>query len=363
MKKKFKMYVMSFLILLLFNSPKLSLVLAEEKKDENLAFEVETVFPKNQLDSSLSYYFLKVEPDTTYPVSIKVWNRGKKQEQFKVAFNRSYTNSNGLMEYNIHGKKKDSSLKVNIEDLTTPKDKTLTIEPGQSQLAEFQIKTPAESFEGILSGGFYVTKIIPKEIAPKTKNSNMILENRLAYAIPVLVQQQMNYANKPELALKSVKMGLYNKHDALLINIQNPNPDIINQLEMQGRVYKKGSNQTFKLRTTHNMQIAPNSNFTHYIDWEDDELVPGKYRLNLKAHTDKDKWEWNKDFTVSKKDVEQFKNERVNFKQQKTVNPWIVLVIGLLLGLILIMVIIIIKKYIDNQKKQARKKKKHKSKK
>ncbi|MDT2191624.1 DUF3324 domain-containing protein [Paenibacillus larvae] len=56
--------------------------------------------------------------------------------------------------------------------------------------------------------------------------------------------------------------------------------------------------------------MAPNSNFDFPINWENEPLKPGTYRLKMKAVAGYEKWEWDQTFTIGE-DAEVLNNMAV----------------------------------------------------
>lgn len=83
------------------------------------------------------------------------------------------------------------------------------------------------------------------------------------------------------------------------------------------------------------LSMAPNSNFNYSVDWENQELKPGKYKLHLVAKNKDDKWEWTKDFTISSDEAKKANDKALGLEKDYT---WLYITGGILLLLILITV-------------------------
>lgn len=87
-------------------------------------FNVNPVTPENQIDKSLGYFNLLMNPEAEQNLTFNLNNTTSKSITVDMSFSRSTTNDNGLAIYDSAGKTKDSSLQYNIEDyVEIPKKK------------------------------------------------------------------------------------------------------------------------------------------------------------------------------------------------------------------------------------------------
>jgi len=81
---------------------------------ENLNYTVSADLPKNQLNSKVSYFDLKVTPGQTQDLTIQIKNSDNAAHKYVVTPNRATTNDNGVIDYSQSKAKADASLKFDI---------------------------------------------------------------------------------------------------------------------------------------------------------------------------------------------------------------------------------------------------------
>lgn len=122
-----------------------SLAFAEETTDPAGAagFTYNIEYPDNQT-SDKGYYDLLMKPSQSQTVSIELINPSKQPVTVLVGLNGAKTNKNGVVEYGDNSIDTDPSLKFDFEELVKGPE-SVTIEPGTSKKAEFEIKMPKTS--------------------------------------------------------------------------------------------------------------------------------------------------------------------------------------------------------------------------
>lgn len=110
-------------------------------------------------------------------------------------------------------------------------------------------------------------------------------------------------------------------------------------------MYKKGSDSVLHETKKDGMSMAPNSNFDFAINWDNEELKPGRYHLNLIVKDKMDRtWEFEKDFEIKGKDSKFLNDKAVELKENNTKWYIIIGVCILLISILLVTLIIMMKK-------------------
>ncbi|TMN22733.1 WxL protein host-binding domain-containing protein [Lentibacillus cibarius] len=89
-----------------------------------------------------------------------------------------------------------------------------------------------------------------------------------------------------------------------------------------------------------NVNMAPNSNMDVVIDWENNPLEEGDYRLELQASNEKDEWKWEKVFTIGE-EAKDFNKEAVELETNNNRKAWYIAGISVLIIIILILLVYI----------------------
>ncbi len=136
-------------------------------------------------------------------------------------------------------------------------------------------------------------------------------------------------------------------------NLQNTEATIMKDLSVNAKVMKKGSSNVLHETKKEGLSMAPNSNFDFPISWDNQSLDAGTYRLQLIAQSGEDKWEFDKEFTISEKHSTDLNKEAVEL--EKTEPNWI-LIISVVVGITVLLILVIgFFIYRDQKKKAAEK--------
>ncbi len=117
------------------------------------------------------------------------------------------------------------------------------------------------------------------------------------------------------------------------MNLQNTKATLVGGLAVDAKIYKKGSEKVLHESKRTDLSMAPNSNFNYSVDWENQELKPGKYKVHLVAKNKEDKWEWTKEFTISSDQAKKANKVALGLEKDYT---WMYIVGGVLLFILLI---------------------------
>lgn len=309
--------------------------LAEEKNTTNkVSFDAQAVLPDNQ-QSEASYYDLKVQPGAEQELTLKLQNTSKKQIQVIVEGNNAITNKNGSIDYSKHGAKLIGG--PSFEELIS-EPQTVTLNPGEARDVSFQLKIPAEGFDGTILGGFYCYEDTKGQ---EKKDEGFSLKNKFAYTIGA----KLSCSDKeiqPGLALKKVTPGLDNGYLTVFAEMENTQPILMSKLAMHATVTKKGQKDILKVLDK-KISFAPRTSFRLPISWNNEPLKKGKYELTMHLKNDAGKkWLFRKEFEIKGTD-EKLNKQAVEVKDTKDYS-WLLYLIGIVfLGIILGLIVYIYK--------------------
>ena len=290
-----------FLLILLYFS-------ASSFADQNkVSFDAEAILPENQI-SEASYFDLKVQAGIQQKLTIQLTNTSNRQVNVKVEANNAVTNSNGAVDYSKHGEKLLGS--PTFEEIAS-KPQTITLKPQEIRQATFQLDIPKQGFDGTILGGFYGYEETKEK---EEKNDGFSLANKFAYTIGA----QLSCSDKkidPEFALSKVKSGLQNGYLTLFATLENKQPVLMSQMQMEAEITKKGKDGVLH-QLSKKISMAPRSKFELPISWENKPLKKGFYELtiHLKDALGK-KWTLVKAFEI-KGDDEKLNKEAVHVEKE-----------------------------------------------
>ncbi|EJP81806.1 DUF916 and DUF3324 domain-containing protein [Bacillus cereus] len=285
-------------------------------------FSVQTVLPENQVDSAKTYFDLRMNPSQTQVLEINLRNDTAKDVKINPEIYSATTNSNGVVEYGDNQKEKDSSLTYKMEDLVTT-EKEITIPAKGSYSLKIQVKMPDEPFDGMIAGGITLQEANDTE---KSKDRGLSIENRYAYVVAILFHENDN-AVSPQLKLNNVFADQVNARNVIKANIQNIMPIYMNQMAVDAKITKKGSEEVLYHVNKKGMQMAPHSNFDFPVSLNGDKLMAGDYTLELTASSKGETWEWQKDFKIDSQSAKKLNKKDVSIKKDYT---WIYVGLGFL---------------------------------
>ncbi|EDO1145911.1 DUF3324 domain-containing protein [Listeria innocua] len=301
---------------------------------EGNSFSVKAILPANQA-SSVTYFDLQMEPKQKQKLDVEITNQSKEQMTINCVANTAITNEMGYVDYSIPKTKPDETLKYPFVDITEVSDSEITLEPNETKIWSVNIQMPEESYDGIILGGLHFKEKTKEKTEKETKQEKEVqIKNEYAYVIGVKLTEKTTIV-KPELALNQIKAGSRNYRNVVEINLQNTKATLVGGLAVDAKIYKQGSEKVLHEAKRTDLSMAPNSNFNYSVNWENQELKPGKYKLHLVAKNKDDKWEWTKDFTISSDEAKKANDKALGLEKDYT---WLYITGGILLLLILITV-------------------------
>lgn len=309
---------------------------------DRVGFSVQAELPDNQRDDRLSYFDLRVNPDQEQELNITIFNHENEELTVNGDIFNATTSSNGNIVY--EESEVDSSLTDPVTELLVLEDDEWTIPAGESITVTATLNTPEEAFDGIKLGGMYFEKALESE----TEEEGVNIQNQYAYTIGVQLSENDSEV-LPELTLDSIVPDLINYRTAVIANIQNEMPVIAENLTVNAEVFEGDETTPIREVEQEGMRMAPNSTMPFVINWNNERLEAGDYRLEMTATDGEQEWEWQESFQISEED--EMKNEEavelVETDDTQNINIWFLAGIAVLIVIILSLVF-----YISKLKKE-----------
>lgn len=193
---------------------------------------------------------------------------------------------------------------------------------------------PDKDLEGFLLGGI----LIRKEFEEENSQGGVQISNEYAYVIGLQVTEDEQVVS-PHLNLKEIYPELVNYRTAIVAELQNDQPVIIGDVDIEAEVYKENKpDEVFKTASIESGQFAPNSTMEFVIDWENQYLEPGDYRLKMTATDSNQEWEWDEPFTITDEEG-QISEDAVELEENTWLTPQ--LFIGVVVVLLIIIVVLL----------------------
>jgi len=303
-------------------------------KGEEVSYSVQAIIPENQVDDTKTYFDLKVNKNEKQQLQTVIYNNEQEEITVRLSVNPATTNSNGLIVYDKTDEL-DPSLQIALPDILQFDTKTVTVPAGQSKTVSASLHTPKEQFNGVILGGLHFEKILEED----EKSEGVSIHNKYAYIIGVQLRQS-NKKVAPKLNLVSVRPDLANHRTASIATIQNSEPVIVENLDINIQVYEDGKNKVIHKHNQEQIKMAPNSNMDIVIDWDNQPLKPGKYAVKAKATHPSNTWEWEDTFTINKSEAKTLNQQAVELDDDQ-VNKWLLLGTSVLVLVIISLLIYI----------------------
>ncbi len=300
--------------------------------EENMAFSIDTIAPKNQKNHEVTYFDFLVKPSEKQKLELIVANTGKKAKKIRIAPTNATTNDNGLIDYSEKEADyiNDNSLKSPFTSLVS-EPQIVDVKPGESKTVSFDFTAPDKEFDGIILGGF-VASLVNQEDTQAT-NSGVSFVNKFQFVKAVIVRSSDKNI-KPIIKASDVKASLVNYNTAVTVNIQNASPLLLGNVYVTADISKKGSSTIIKSNQRNNIEMAPNSNFNYPIKWDDEPLKPGDYHLTLHVLANETEFVFEEEFKISKNQSNSINKEAIDLKTNETNIPRLLVLLFVLLLII-----------------------------
>lgn len=288
-----------------------------ETSAAELRFSVETEIPENQIDKTKTYFDLMMKPDQEQILKVRAANSTDENLVIDVSVKSATTNSNGVIEYGESLTALDKSAPADLSEIIQLKD------GGES------VELPAKN-----------EKVDETKDKQKENTNGLAIENRYAYTVAVLLRENETVV-QPELSLEKVEPTQRNARSVISATLLNHEAAYLQSMKVTANVKNKKTNNVILEKEQEDMQMALNSIFNFPIPYEENEMEAGTYVLAMTVEGSGKKWQFTKEFTISKEEAKTFNEKDVTVK--KTESKLIYLLIGLLLLLLIICLFIILR--------------------
>lgn len=331
------------------------------------------IFPENQMDKSLPYYELRVTPGQKQVIEIEATNHSDHDVTLLSYATNATTGNEGVLDYQNLKSEVNATLKHPFSKIAKVPEKTV-LGPKEVTMLKIEIDVPTDPFKGYILGGLYFKEDDGKSNDKGANNDSddegegIKIKNTFSYVMTVSLSES-DEEIKPKLELTDARAGQVHYQNVMEGNLQNPEPDILEDLSIVAKVYKKGSTVPLFKKESINVRMAPNSNFYYYIplrqviDGQEKFVAveAGKYEFEIVARNDTDEWTLKKEFEVTKEEADKLNKESMD-ELEYPVNYLFWGIVGgvslLVLFLLILMIVLLVNK---KRKKNAVSEKKSKS--
>ena len=302
---------------------------------ENINFSMSAKLPDNQYNKEVTYFDLLVKPKEKQTLQLNVTNNGNDTKKIHVSPTNATTNSSGLIDYSI--KKEDytydETLKIPFTSLVS-NPQTIEVKPGETKKVLFDFQAPEEKFNGIILGGFLADVEETEDTKNPNNQENVEFVNNFQIVKAAVIRSSTDEV-KPIIEMNGISTELYDNQAAIMVNLQNKAPLLLGNIEISTQIRDKKTQEIIQSETVKDHKLAPNSNFDFPIIWKNDTLNVGDYILDLSVKTNGEKFEFTKDFTITKEDKKKMLPKSGTQPKEKS-NINIIIVASALGGLVVL---------------------------
>lgn len=305
--------ILSFLFLIASVCvPTFSVNALENDNDKFGGYSIEGVPHEKQLDSTVGYYYLQENPGEKDEIRLKLINGSKTNKKLKIEVTNSNTNVNGIIDYS-NKIKPHHTLKTPLTSILSSKESRVTVPPESTVETTFSIDMPIQKQKGVIIGGI----VVSEDKEQVNNQENLSLGNTYSYTMGVVLtnENKIEMNKNVSVELEKVEPKLYDGRKIVQADILNPNPYLFGSAKVTGKILEKDSKDLVKKEERQNVNIAPYSFFPFQIDWQKENLKPGKYIFKGVVETKDNKWEFEKEFEITSEKAKEINNESV-FKVQ-----------------------------------------------
>lgn len=335
-------------------------VLAEEAESPT-GFNYRINYPDNQIDKSLGYFKLKMEPGEEQTVSMTFNNPSKEKISISVSINSAKTNQNGVIEYGKSAIENDKSLTYDLKDIFKGPEK-VELAADETKNVEFTVKMPNDAYDGVIAGGIEIQK--ENQEGTKTQQGGTKIVNKYAYVVGVVLQENDKDV-PPELKLNKVEAGQSNYRNAIFVNFSNVKPSYVNDMTTEVKIMKKGSETVLYEKKQTAMRMAPNTFINYPVSMNGERMKPGNYEADITVTSGErnQTWHWKQGFEITSEEADKFNNRDVGLVQEKGFNWKLVAIIVICLLLLIIIIVLLVRRKNEKEKRNKKGKNKRRSKK
>lgn len=350
--KKTRILLMLLLVGGIFIGLPQSLVEAAE-----LQFSVDAILPENQVDNENTYFDLRMKPGEKQTVEVELTSSAEKEIEVEMRIAAADTGVNGVIDYPNPAEGKvdyDKTLKYPLQEIAKIQS-SVKIPPKEKIKVPIEITMPAEEYKGMIIGGIeFEQKADVAEKGEDQPSGGMGVKNKFVYLLGMKLTEN-DAPVSVDLKLLDVYAGQLNHRNVIYANLQNPEPEIMRNLQIEAKVYPKGSNEAIYETKKDNMQMAPNTNFEFPISLDNKAFKAGRYLLKMAATADEDKqWEFTKEFEITAEKAKKLNEASVDeLEYEPNWWLWIGIGIGVVILLIILIVVFVV---VAKKRKKARRK-------
>lgn len=296
--KKRVMILLSFILFLSIGTK----VTYAAKDEKGVGFYVSPVIPPTQIDFTRSFLNPQTRPGEEQKLSVHVVNTSSEPKTVKIEINDASSSELGSVVYGEPIVVEESLVDPISKILTTEKDE-IVVEPGEDKVVEFKLLPPEQHYEGVKMGAIEFINKTGETIDDMVDVSN-------SYMIGVVTAEvEEDFRNGSKLEIAEVLPTLNRGRKAVDVHLRNPQSKLIQNLNIDAIITKKGSKEEVMRRKVDNYSLAPNSILPFVFDWGLSNILPGEYTVKMDISNGEHEFNLEKNFTITDTQAKKLNDE------------------------------------------------------
>lgn len=324
-----------------------------EDSGERVPYSVRAILPQNQVDKTVSYFDIEMEPGSSQSLNVEVFNSSNEEITVLVDTNFGATNPNGIITYDGSIEEYDESMEVLFNDITRIYEEEMTIPAGESEQAIIDVEIPEEGFNGQILGGIFF-RLESDEETEEDAAFGFINEYAYVIGVNIVQSQSEDEADNEEdtlsvdeidpiLELNEVNAELINYRTGVNAEFANKTPVLIDNLLFEAHITEADDEEVLYERTVDEFSIGPNNLFEFPIDFENQPLEPGEYTYHAVVENEDDSWEFSQNFSITEEQSIEINESAAEIDEGWNWSYIIIGVAAFILTLILIILLLLTK--------------------
>lgn len=269
------------------------------------------ILPENQVDKSVEYFDLRMQPGQRQAIQVGVRNTEQYAIEVNLQVNQATTGRNGQLISYQSGEGANGEGAFRLSGIVYLKEATRRIEPGKSAVFDVELSMPDEAFGGMLLGGIVVSAVFPRDVLKtlrEAETDDFAVYNALEYVIGLKITQSDDVV-EPDFSIAAAFPGAVNYSPNITARIRNEAATTVGQAQIALQVLRDG--EEIYAAEYEEVQFAPQSSGDFIIACEGEPAPAGEYLLRAQLKWREKTWDLEKSFTIDEAMVEQVRQNTI----------------------------------------------------
>lgn len=317
-------------------------VYANKADETEIGYHIYAILPENQKNSDSSFFDLKMTPGQKQTIEVALANTSTEDQTFSIEINPAYTNDQGFIDYSEKKETQEKKSELTIERIATY-EKKITVPKQQTKNIPITLTMPEETYNGELLAGIKVSKV--------EKQTNQVgIANTYSYLLGLRLTENDQKVQR-KIGVQKIEPTIAFGKASVAIDLINPVREAYGHLTYHVEVQNMATGKKIKEKTYTDLQLAPVSTYHFSIDWDDEQLVAGQYKLALTIEDKKDnQWTFHREFSISADAAKQINTVVV----AESTSSYLAVLLGAGVLILVTLMIVCIKKWKNKIRKRRK---------